>query len=145
MTPYTWKQPVGGKTVTWWHLTGGDIIDLEGNYSRPDIAHLRTYAQFAMRVKSCEGVTGVFQVNDFRSWDEYDINAFAEEVDRRERDRVTALSGRTETDAVKLAETSINAVVDSIKRLSGDLQIFLQAAKAAERQNGPLKVPASQS
>lgn len=145
MTPHAWKQPVGGKTVQWKFLTGGDVIDLDANYSAPHVAHLRTYAQYAMRIVSCEGVAGDFQVDNFRAWDEYDINEFAAEVDRKERERMVALSGKGESDAVARLDKTIVAVVDSVKRLSADVQILLQAAKAAERQHGPLKVPGSPS
>src|SRR5678816_4101521 len=131
-----WTQPIGGKKVEWRPLTVGDNMDLDGNYQRSDIAFQRKYAQYAMRITSFDGKPN-FQIADLRSWDEYDLEAFAEEVVLREQLRASTLSGTRDGSAVQRLEAAVNGAQAAATKLGACLASVLAAAEAAE-QNGPL-------
>lgn len=133
---FSWTQPVDGKVVEWRPLTVGDNMDLDANYQQVQIAHLKKYAQYAMRVVNFDGKPG-FQVNDFRTWDAYDLEAFAEEVVMREQLRASALTGQRNGSAVQRLEASINKAQAAATELGQALADVLASAKAAE-QNAPL-------
>lgn len=142
-TQYQWKQPVGGKSIIWRPLTGGDLMDLDTNYSRADVAPMRAYAQYAMRIVSCEGLASQFQPHDFRSWDEIDIQAFMLEVDAKDAMRMAAVNGDSSVDAVKRLERAMGELAAAAKKVAAEAQITLAAARALEAKSGPLKVSAS--
>ena len=138
---FTWKQPMGGKSITWHPLKVGDRMDLDANYSRSDIAYQKKYAEYAMRIMSCEGVNGKFQIQDFRDWDDYDLEAFAEEVATQEILRANALSADRPASPIDRLESAINAAQLAATKLGQELQNVLAAAKTTERNLGPLVQP----
>lgn len=71
--PYNWTSPIGGKTIKWQPLKVGDRMSLDANYSRPDTVWRRKYAEYALRIISCAGVEGKFQIENFQEWDEFDL------------------------------------------------------------------------
>lgn len=131
-----WTQPIGGKVVEWRPLTVGDNMDLDANYQQASIFHLKKYAQYAMRVVSFDGKPG-FQASDLRTWDAFDLEAFAEEVVLREQLRASTLSGKRDGSAVQRLEGAVNEAQAAATKLGQCLNDVLAAAKAAE-QNGPL-------
>lgn len=143
--PNVWVQPVGGKTVKWRFAKVSDGMDLDANYGRSDRAHLRKYAQFAMRIVSFEGKVEPFQVNDFRDWEEYDLEQFAEEVATKEMARAAALSQQKAGSPIPNLERAIEAAQVAANNLATELRNVLMAAKATEQQLGPLShAPSSQ-
>lgn len=94
-TKFTWTQPVGGKVVIWRPLKMGDHIDLDANYGKQSTAHLKKYAEYALRIIQCgDPNPRGFDVQDFREWDEEDYARFIEEVATQEAVRANALSAQ---------------------------------------------------
>ncbi len=137
---FEWKQKVGGKKVAWRPLRVGDQMDLDANYGRAERAHLRKYASYAKRIISIEGMAPgqMPQVEDLRDWDEYDLEAFAEEVAMREMARAHSLSSQQPGSPLPRLEEAIEAAQLAAARLGEDLKNVLVAAKATEQQLGPL-------
>lgn len=137
---YIWKQPIGGKAITWKPVSMGDIMDLEANYSRSDIAHQRKYAETALRIVSIEGMPDgqKFQIQDFRSWDPLDFEAFLDEVSTQELLRASKLSGERPGNPVQKLERAIEAAQAAANNLGGALREVLLSAKATENLLGPL-------
>lgn len=138
MVPFDWTQPIGGKAIKWLPLKVGDRMSLDANYSRADVAWRRKYAEYAMRIVSCVGIAGKFQIENFNDWDEYDLEAFAEEVATQEVLRANALSGTRPGSPVERLEASINAAQVAVNKLAAELQNVLAVAKMSERNAGPL-------
>lgn len=141
--PFTWTQPMGGKKVIWRPLKVGDRMDLDANYSRSDIAYQRKYAEYAMRIVSCEGVDGKFQIDNFRDWEDYDLEALAEEVVTQETLRANALATSRPGSPVERLEAAIGAAQIAANKLGEELRNVLAAAKTTERNLGPLVPPPS--
>lgn len=139
--PFSWVTPIGWKKITWLPLKVGDRMDLDANYSRSDVAWRKKYAEYAMRIVSCEGVSGKFQTEDFKEWDEFDLEAFAEEVATQEILRANSLSNQRPGSPVERLEQAINAAQIAANKMGAELQNVLAVAKMAERNAGPLAQP----
>ena len=137
---FEWTQPVGGKKVSWRPLKVGDQMDLDANYGRADVAYLRKYAGYAKRIMNMEGLAPGQkpQVNDLREWDEYDLEAFAEEVAMREMARANALSAQRPGSPILRLEQAIESAQLAASKLGEELKNVLAAAKQTEQQLGPL-------
>ena len=131
---------MSGKKVTWRALRVGDQMDLDANYGAANRAHLKKYAAYAMRLVTIEGLTPGEkpQVEHLREWDEYDLEAFAEEVAMREMARANALSSKRDGSAVQRLEQSIETAQLSLAKAAEDLKSVLIAAKSVEQHHGPL-------
>lgn len=138
MQPFAWKQPMGGKAITWRSLKVGDRMDLDANYSASHTISRKKYAEYALRIVTCEGVNEKFQVDDFREWDDYDLEAFAEEVVLQETIRANALSSQRPGSPVERVEQAINAAQVAASKMGLELTNVLAAIKSAERSIGPL-------
>lgn len=138
MQPFNWKQPMGGKPVTWRPLKVGDRMDLDANFSRSDVVYQKKYAEYALRIVTCEGVVGKFQIDNFRDWEDYDLEAFAEEVQMQETLRANALSATRPGSATERLEQAINVAQVQLAKAGQELTNVLAAAKNVERNNGPL-------
>ncbi len=134
---FEWKMPIGGKVVMWRPLKVGDHMDLDANYGRSDIAHMRKYAELAMRVLKIGDKDNV-QVTDLRDWDEYDLLEFKSEVDSRELARAVSMSPQRGGGAVSLLEQAVEAAQLDLQKVASSLQRVVQAAKEAEQKTGPL-------
>lgn len=141
---FTWKLPIGGKSLTWKPLTMGDVMDLDANYSRSDTVHRRKYAEAALRIISFEGMQDgkTFQIEDFRSWDGLDYDAFLDEVATQELLRASKLSGERPGNPVQKLERAIERAQAAANELGNCLREVLLSAKATENLLGPLS-PAS--
>lgn len=134
---FEWKQPIGGKTVLWRPLKVGDHMDLDANYARADVAHLRRFAAIAARITKIGDKEGV-QVNDLRDWEEYDLVAFQDEFESRELARAVSLSPQRIGGSVVQLEQSIASAQLELGKVAQILQQVLQSAKQVEQKTGPL-------
>jgi len=145
LTPqqFEWTQPIGGQKIVWRPLKVGDHIDLDGNYGRSDMAHLKRYATLAARIVSVDGTPKAqLQKDDVgivREWDEHDLIAFNEEVESRELARSVALAPQRPGGVVSSLEQAVNKAQVAATELAMALTAVLQKAKEAEQKLGPLK------
>jgi hypothetical protein len=139
---FTWTQPVGGKVVVWRPLKMGDHIDLDANYGKTNVAHLKKYAQYALRILQVgDASPRQFDVNDFREWDEYDFDQFVEEVATQEAVRANALSSTRPGSPVKVLDEAITQAQIDLNKVAESLRNVLASAKALEQKTGPLDSP----
>lgn len=139
---FEWTQPIGGQKIVWRPLKVGDHIDLDANYGRSDMAHLKRYATLAARVVSVDGQEKAKFQNDllnFRDWDEYDLIAFGEEVDSRENARAAALAPQRPGGVVQSLEQAVIKAQVAANDLGMALAAVVAKAKEAEQKLGPLK------
>jgi hypothetical protein len=137
-TEFKWTQPMGGKPIVWHPLKVRDRMDLDANYSRSDVAWRKKYAEYALRIIRCGDKPDKFQIEDFADWDEFDLEAFAEEVATQEVLRANALSGTRPGSPVERLEAAINAAQVAVGKLGTELQNVLAVAKNNERNAAPL-------
>lgn len=138
MQPFRFTLPVSGKVVLWQPLKVRDRMDLDANYSRSDVAWRRKYAEYSMRIIRYDDKPEKFQIDDFGTWDEYDLEAFAEDVVTQEILRANALSSTRPGSPSERLEQSINAAQIALNKVAGELQNVLATAKMSERSAGPL-------
>lgn len=142
VSQFEWTQPVGGQKIVWRPLKVGDHIDIDGNYSRADMAHQKKYVMLEARIISVDG-TPKAQLNKsdcgiVRDWDEYDLIAFNDEVESRELARVVALAPQRPGGAVATLEQAVNKAQAAANDLAQALTAVLQRAREAEQKLGPL-------
>lgn len=139
--PFKFTLPIAGKVVMWSPLKVRDRMDLDANYSRSDVAWRRKYAEYAMRIVRFDEKPNKFQIEDFSDWDEYDLEAFAEEVSAQEILRANELSNARPGSPSERLEQSINAAQLALNKVANELQNVLAIAKTAERNASPLAPP----
>lgn len=139
-TKFEWTLPMSGKKVAWRPLRVGDQMDLDANYGAAQRAHLKKYAAYAMRLVTIEGLApgDKPQVEHLRDWDEYDLEAFAEEVAMREMARANALSAQRPGTPIPRLEQAIESAQLTLNKVAEALKDVLIAAKSAEQSLGPL-------
>ncbi len=121
----------------WRPLKVGDHMDLDANYGRSDVAHMRKYAELAMRVLKIDDKENI-QVTNLREWDEYDLLEFKAEVDSRELARAVSMSPQRGGGAISLLEQAVEAAQLDLQKVAHSLTRVVQAAKEAEQKTGPL-------
>ena len=84
---YEWTQPIGKKVIKWRPLTVGDEMDVQATYRLAENQHLQPYELLRRRILTVSGEEKKCEMGDFRQWDALDLDLFAEEVQRVERDR----------------------------------------------------------
>lgn len=140
---FEWTQPVGGKVVVWRPLKVGDHIDIEANYNRSDMVHLKPWVTMAARIISIDGIEkaklGKDDLGLVRDWDEYDFISFKEEIDSRELARSVSLAPQRQGGAVVGLEQAVTKVQAAANELGMALAAVVQKAKEAEQKLGPLK------
>jgi hypothetical protein len=139
---FEWTQPIGGQKIVWRPLKVGDHIDLDANYGRSDMAHLKRYATLAARLVSVDGK----QKHEFsgdlanlRDWEDYDLIAFNDEIETRELARSVALAPQRPGGAVMSLQQAVDKVQAVANELGQALTAVLERAKEAEQKLGPLK------
>jgi hypothetical protein len=139
---FEWVQPIGGQKIIWRPLRVGDHIDLDANYGRSDMAHLKKYATLAARIISVDGKAkqefGGDLVN-LREWEDYDLIAFNEEIESRELARSVALAPQRPGGVVMSLEQAVTKAQMAANELGQALTAVLERAKEAEQKLGPLK------
>lgn len=138
---FEWKQPIGGKVINWRPLKVGDHIDIDANYSRADVAHMKRFVTLAARIlkvgdKEKREFAG--DLADLRDWDEYDLIAFSDEVESRELARSVALAPQRQGGAVASLEQAVAKAQAALTESARALQEVVQKAKEAEQKLGPL-------
>lgn len=139
---FDWTQPIGGQKVTWRPLKVGDHIDLEANYGRSDVAHMKKYATLAARIISIDGKPkselGGDLVN-LREWEDYDLAEFNAEIESREIARAVALAPQRPGGVVSSLEQAVNKLQMTLNEAAVALNAVVMKAKEAEQKLGPLK------
>jgi hypothetical protein len=139
---FEWVQPIGGQKIVWRPLRVGDHIDLDANYGRSDMAHLKKYATLGARIISVDGKPkqdfGGDLVN-LREWEDFDLIAFNEEIESRELARSVALAPQRPGGVVMSLEQAVSKAQMAANELGHALTAVLERAKEAEQKLGPLK------
>jgi hypothetical protein len=139
---FPWVQPIGGQKIVWRPLKVGDHIDLDANYGRSDMAHLKRYATLAARIISVDGKAKQEFSGDLvnlREWEDYDLIAFNEEIESRELARSVALAPQRPGGVVMSLEQAVTKAQMAANELGQALTAVLERAKEAEQKLGPLK------
>jgi len=133
---YLWRQPVGGKSITWKPLTVGQELACQMANARPELAPIRPYDNLRTRITDYDGKP-VCSLDDLKSWDSLDVEMFSEEVEARESERRAALM----VNASKSAPGSVielEAALMEFRASSNNLSRAAERALAAVKAVPPL-------
>jgi hypothetical protein len=132
-TPFEFKQPVGGKKISWKPLSVGQEIDIEAGYAAPAAKHLIKYMLLVSRVTAVDGVAVSPKLSDLREWDSYDLECFVQDVEEREFERKMAFKKDVNADqSLADLEKAIETFATTIAKFMADANTVLATAKAAK-------------
>lgn len=133
MQEYSWRKPLGGEQLTWKPLTVGQEIEIEAQHQTPANAHLRKYEVIRRRIVSYGDQGKVCTLEDLKSWDPLDLEAFVEEVETKDAERRAALFKRNAgapSPIVEL-EAALLEVRSTLMAFGTASERMLSAARAA--------------
>jgi len=125
-------QPVGGKTIVWQPLKTKDELQILAVYRSEQNRHLQIYARLAARIVSIDGnkKDGGYSPNDFGDWDNFDTEAFLDEVNLREAERIAALSKKAPDDVRAALDAAGDEAMVALARLQGAIVAVRQLARS---------------
>lgn len=136
MAEYSWKQPVGGKSIVWGPLTVGAEIDIQMSHARAELAPMRPFEQLRRRISSYDGKP-VCSLEDLKSWDTLDIEAFSDEVEKVEAERRATVI-RASAQAQPGAMIELEASLMELRAAAAGFSLAADRALAAVKAVPPL-------
>lgn len=118
---YEFVQPAGGRVIVWKPLTTAQNLQILAVYRNEANRHLQPYAQLAARIVTIDGSKkdGGYGPNDFGEWEQFDTDAFADEVAIKEAERIASLSRKKPDDVRHALDAAADEAMASLARLQG--------------------------
>lgn len=133
----TFTLPIQQKELTWGPIKVGMSLDLTAAHRSDAMRHLLTTALLAARVVTFDGQAAERMMMKMRDWDELDLDAFHEEVQRVEGERVRAFKKEQLATAGISVETCAMQVTMALTDLGNAFKLLIDTAQALESA-GPL-------
>lgn len=139
---WTWKQPIGGKTITWKPITVGDEMDIDAAYRHDNNRHLNKYMRLAVRITALDGAAKRVELHDIRNWDSFDLDSFYEEVQLQEAKRAASLGKADQANPATMYRAAAARVEVAMAEMAGALRDAGSAVEAA--MSRPTETPQPQ-
>lgn len=128
--PFEWTQPVGGKVIVWQPLTTAQELQILAVYRQEQNRHLQNYARLAARIVTIDGAKkeGGYGPNDLGPWDNFDTEAFNDEVSLKEAERIAGLSKKAPDEVRAALAVAADEAMVALARLQGAIVAVRQLA-----------------
>jgi hypothetical protein len=139
---YEFTLPVSGKKLTWKPLTMGRSLDITASHQLPNLRYLVPVAMLSARIIGVDGKEGQPTMNEMRELDEFDMEAFSDEVEQKEAARKALFrKERLGVDAFSTVDKAIEDAQTAASALGMALKMLSEARQLAEQSNVPLGTP----
>lgn len=138
-TFYEFTLPVSGKIITWKPLTVGRSLDVTAAHRQESMRHLLGPAMLMARIIGYDGKEHQPTMAEMRDMDEFDLEAFSEEVDQKESARkATFRKERLGFDPAAVVDKAVEVAQQATVQLGLALKALLEARQVEDMNSGPL-------